>query len=430
MENCSDSLPSEQIRPEGERQDPMEIGTAQAHQPCDTATAIEVSVVIPCLNEADSLQECLKQAQSGIRSARTSGEIIVADNGSTDGSVEIASNMEVKVVHVAERGYGNALMGGIAAARGKYIIMGDADGSYDFREIPRFLHKLREGYDLVQGCRLARGGGRIAPSAMPISHRWIGNPLFSFLARKWFNSRVTDIYCGMRGFTKRHYQGLEQRCTGMEFATEMIIKSSLRNALTAEVPITLHPDTRKSHAPHLRTFRDGWRTLRFFLLCSPRRLFLIPGILLVLLGILAYALAMPGIAIHGVRFDAHTLLFGTLALLCGYQAILFAIFAKILASRSGLLPIDERVARFQGAFSLELGLAFAAIALGLGVVLLGAAIDQWRLVDFGTLDYSRTMRLVVPGAALTALGFQTVLSAFLISFLELPYRAFRPQDPG
>jgi glycosyltransferase involved in cell wall biosynthesis len=221
------------------------------------------------------------------------GEIIVADNGSTDDSVEIARRMGVRVVPVAERGYGSALMGGIAAARGKFILMGDADGSYDFEEIPKFLEKLREGYELVQGCRLPAGGGKVAPGAMPFLHRWIGNPLFSRIARRWFKSPIHDIYCEMRGFTKSHYTRLAQRCTGIEFATEMIVKSSLLSARAAEVPITLYQDGRKVHAPHLKTFRDGWRTLRFFLVSNPRRLFLLPGVALIMFGILAYCLAMP-----------------------------------------------------------------------------------------------------------------------------------------
>lgn len=383
---------------------------------------IEVTVVIPCLNEADTLESCLEKAQCGLRAARVTGEIVVADNGSTDGSIEIAHRMGVRVVNVSEKGYGNALMGGIAAARGKFIIMGDADGSYDFEAIPQFVEKLREGYDLVQGCRLPAGGGRVAPGAMPFSHRWIGNPLFSLVARRWFRSPIRDIYCGMRGFTKSHYDRLAQRCTGMEFATEMIIKSSLLGAQTIEVPITLHPDGRKVHASHLRTLRDGWRTLRFFLLCSPRRLFLVPGTILMVLGIFAYALAMPGVELRGVRFDAHTLLFGTLALLCGYQAIFFAIFAKALAIKEGLLPADARLKRFLSAFNLEIGLAFAGCALIVGLILLGAAVNRWRLVDFGALNYGSTMRLVVPGATLTALGFQTIFSAFLLSFLDLQHR--------
>jgi glycosyltransferase involved in cell wall biosynthesis len=388
----------------------------------DASDRVELTVVIPCLNEADTLESCLEKAQRGLRASVLVGEIIVADNGSVDGSIEIAHRMGVRVVSVREKGYGSALMGGIAAARGKFIIMGDADGSYDFEAIPQFVEKLREGYDLVQGCRLPAGGGTIAPGAMPFSHRWIGNPLFSLIAKRWFNSSIHDIHCGMRGFTKSHYNRLAQRCTGMEFATEMIIKSSLLEAKAAEIPIVLYPDGRKAHGPHLRTFRDGWRHLRFYLLCSPRKLFLVPGAVLILLGLLAYGLAMPGLEIHGVRFEENTLLFGTLGILCGYQAIFFAIFAKILAIRSGLLPADQRIERFQNTFNLEVGLGIAGLALIVGLVLLGIAVDQWRLADFGPLDYAHTMRLVVPGATLTALGFQTILSAFLISFLDLQHR--------
>lgn len=389
---------------------------------CESSAEIELSVVIPCLNEVDTLGGCIEKAQHGLRKANVRGEIIIADNGSTDGSIEIAQRMGVRVVPVSERGYGSALMGGIAATRGKFILMGDADGSYDFEEIPAFLGKLREGYELVQGCRLPSGGGKVMPGAMPFLHRWIGNPLFSSVARRWFESPLHDIYCGMRGFSKAHYARLAQRCTGMEFATEMIVKSSLLSARTAEVPITLYKDGRQAHAPHLKTFRDGWRTLRFFLVSNPRRLFLFPGFALVLFGIIAYCLAMPGLELHGVKFDAHTLLFGTLALLCGYQSIFFGVFAKALAIKEGWLPTDPRLERFLSTFNLEIGLAIAACALLFGLSLLGYAVNEWRLLHFGPLNYARTMRIVVPGAALTALGFQTILSAFLISFLDLGAR--------
>ena len=277
----------------------------------DGKSDIELSVVMPCLNEADTLAVCIEKAQKAIRENKIAAEIIVADNGSTDDSTDIAQRLSARVVNVSEKGYGSALMGGIAASRGKFIIMGDADDSYDFLEIPKFVEKLREGYDLVQGCRLPGGGGTIKSGAMPFSHRWWGNPMFSLLARFWFNAPINDVYCGLRGFTRAHYDFLDQRCTGMEFATEMIIKSSIYNAKIAEVPITLHPDGRKSHSPHLRTFRDGWRTLRFFLLYSPRWLFFIPGRFLILLGLICYALALPKLSVYGVTFDLQTLLFGS-----------------------------------------------------------------------------------------------------------------------
>jgi len=384
--------------------------------------ALELSVVIPCLNEAETIGECLEKARRGLEAAGGDGEIVVADNGSTDGSVEIARGAGARVINVSARGYGNALMAGIATSRGRYVLMGDADGSYDFEEIPHFLAKLRNGYELVQGCRLPSGGGQVQRGAMPFLHRWVGNPMFSLMARRWFKSPIHDIYCGMRAFTKSHYERLEQRCTGMEFATEMIIKSSLLGAKATEVPITLYPDGRKTHAPHLKTFRDGWRTLRFFLLCTPRRLFLIPGEILLTLGFIACVLALASVHIGGVVFDAHTLLFGMLALLCGYEAAFFAIFAKALAIKQGLLPEDPRLTRFLDTFNLEVGLVVAVVALLIGLILLGTAVNHWWLVNFGHLDYSRTMRLVVPGATLVALGFQTILSAFLVSFLDLDHR--------
>lgn len=273
----------------------------------DESVAIEteLSVVMPCLNEADTLAICIEKAQRAMRGAGIEGEVIVADNGSTDGSQEIARRLGARVVPVTEKGYGNALMGGIRAALGEYVIMGDADDSYDFLEIPKFVDKLRAGHELVQGCRLPSGGGKVLPGAMPPSHRWLGNPMFSWLVQRMFNAPIHDVYCGLRGFTKKLYNRLDLRCTGMEFATEMIIKSSLFEVDIAEVPTTLHPDGRKAHAPHLRTFRDGWRTLRFFLMYSPRWLFLVPGIGLAIVGLVGYLLAMPGTSVLGATLDAY-----------------------------------------------------------------------------------------------------------------------------
>jgi glycosyltransferase involved in cell wall biosynthesis len=389
------------------------------HTSSTVPSFIEVSVVIPCLNEADTLEACITKAQRALSQHNIQGEVVVADNGSTDGSRAIATRLGARVVDVEVKGYGNALMGGIAAARGKFIIMGDADDSYDFLQIPRFVERLRDGFELVQGCRLPSGGGAVEPRAMPFLHRWFGNPLLSGMSRWMFHAPIHDVYCGMRGFTKKLYDSLHQRCTGMEFATEMIIKASLFGAKIAEVPITLHRDGRQSHAPHLKTFRDGWRTLRFFLMYSPRWLFLIPGLLLVLLGLLGYAVAMPGMTFNGVTFDAHTLLFASLAILCGYQSIVFAIFSKAFAISEGLVPEDQGLTRFFELVTLERGLIAAAGALLIGLALLLAAVNQWRLVAFGNLDYAETMRLVVPGVTLTALGFQTILSSFFVSLLGL-----------
>jgi glycosyltransferase involved in cell wall biosynthesis len=379
---------------------------------------IELSVVIPCLNEGETLAGCLVKTRKAIEDNQIAGEIVVADNASVDDSAQIAEQMGARVVHVAARGYGNALMGGIAAARGRFIIMGDADGSYDFAAIPLFLEKLRQGFDLVQGCRMKSGGGTIAPGAMPFLHRRVGNPFFSFVAKRWFNSSINDVYCGLRGFSMAHYLQLEQRCTGMEFATEMIIKSCLGGARIAEVPVTLYPDGR-SREPHLRTLRDGWRTLRLFLVCSPRQLFLVPGMILIALGIAAYGLALPGFVLRSIRFDAHTLLFGSVALLTGYEAIFFGIFAKALAAREGILPEDRFVERLLHSVTLEVGILAGVTIMLIGFVLLLMALNAWRAVHFGNLAYAHTMRLVVPGATFTALGFQTILSAFLLSILDL-----------
>ena len=382
----------------------------------------ELSIVLPCLNEAETIGTCIQKAHAFLHRYQVVGEIVVADNGSIDGSQEIASLMGARVVHVEAKGYGNALMGGITAARGRYIIMGDADDSYDFLELRRFVDKLREGNDLVMGCRLPWGGGTVKPGAMPFLHRWWGNPMFTVMARRWFGAPINDVYCGLRGFTKELFQRLNLRCTGMEFATEMIIKSSLYREKIAEVPITLYPDGRTAHPPHLKTYRDGWRTLRFFLLYSPRWLFVIPGAILILLGMLGYAVAMPGLTIQGMTFDAHTLLFASLAILCGYQSVLFAIFSKTFAVSEGLMPEDPRLNHFFKIMYLERGLILSGAGMLLGLGLLFAAIHEWKLAGFGQLDYAKTMRLVVPGATLTALSFQTILSSFFVSILGMRRR--------
>ena len=380
---------------------------------------LDLTILMPCLNEAETLGVCIAKAQQGLAQAGVTGEVLVADNGSTDGSVAIAEQAGARVVTVKEKGYGSALRGGIAAAESRWIIMGDADDSYDFLEIPRFVEKLREGFELVQGCRLPAGGGTIKPGAMPLLHRWWGNPMFSFLARWWFAAPIHDIYCGLRGFRKEFQQALDQRCAGMEFATEMIIKASLQRAKIAEVPITLHPDGRKAHAPHLKTFRDGWRTLRFFLLCTPRWLFLMPGCGLIFLGLLGYALALPGVQLGRANLDAHTLLFASLAILLGYQSVMFSIFTKTFAMGEGILPPDKSLVRFFELVNLEKGLIAGAIGLLGGLALLFWPVWLWQQSGFGPMNYSHTMRWVIPGATLTALGFQTILSSFFVSILGM-----------
>jgi glycosyltransferase involved in cell wall biosynthesis len=375
-----------------------------------------------CLNEADTLEACIVKAQRALAEHQIDGEIIIADNGSTDGSRAIAERLGVRITPVSARGYGSALMGGIASARGRYVIMGDADDSYDFGEIPRFLGKLRDGYDLVQGCRLESGGGTVRDGAMPMLHRWWGNPMFSAMARTWFGAPIHDVQCGLRAFTKELYDRLNQKCTGMEFISENTIKASLAGARITEIPITLHPDGRVTHKAHLKTFRDGWRNLRFYLVYSPRWLFLIPGMLLITFGLLGYFIAMPGLRIGGVQFDAHTLLFASLAITCGYQSVLFAVMMKVFAIGEGMLPQDPRLTRLFQVANLEHGLMAGVVMLLVGLVLLVVAITIWYQRHFGSLDYARTMRWVIPGAMLTALGVQTVLSSFFLSVLGMPRR--------
>lgn len=385
----------------------------------DPAAPVEVSVVMPCLNEADTLPVCLEKTKRAFAEAHLNGEIIVADNGSSDRSVEIALQFGARVIHVKERGYGAALTSGIGAAKGHFVIMGDADDSYDFLELPKFVQKLRQGFDLVQGCRLPGGGGRVLPGAMPWSHRWIGNPMFTLLVRTWFRAPVHDVYCGMRGFKRRLVEELDLRSPGMEYATEMIIKAELNGKRITEVPITLHPDGRTSHAPHLRTVRDGWRTLRFFLLCSPKWLFVIPGLGLLAVGALGYAIALPGMTINSITFDAHTLLFASLFLICGSQSLTFAAATKTFAVSEGLLPDDSWRKSFASLFSLEKGLIVMVGALVLGAVLLLAAVNEWRVASFGRLDYAKTMRLVIPGATAIAVGIQVGFASFFISLLGM-----------
>jgi glycosyltransferase involved in cell wall biosynthesis len=372
---------------------------------------------MPCLDEADTLATCITKVQRVFAEHGLDGEIVIADNGSTDGSQQIAQDLGARVVDVEERGYGNALMGGIRAARGKYVVMGDADDSYDWLELPSFVLKLREGYDLVQGCRLERGGGKVMPGAMPFLHRRWGNPMFSRMAQRWFKLPINDIYCGFRGFTKEFWDDLNQQAGGMEFATEMIIRAKPRGARITEVPVTLHPDGRTSHPPHLRTFRDGWRTLRFFLMYSARWLFLVPGGVLIALGLVGYALALPNATVFGATLDAHTLVFASLAILCGYQAVLFAIFTKTLAMAERPAHPDKRWLRFFSLINLERGLGLGVVALIAGLGLLVFSVNEWRQSDFGPLDYSYTMKFVIPGATLTALAVQTILSSFFVSIL-------------
>jgi hypothetical protein len=378
---------------------------------------------MPCLNESDTLATCIEKAKKGIRNlpgaGEISGEIIVADNGSTDGSREIAKKLGVRLVDVAERGYGAALMAGIAAARGDYVVMGDADDSYDFEQIPRFYEALDAGADLAQGCRLPRGGGEVLPGAMPWLHRWIGNPLLTRLAANMFRAPIDDVYCGLRGFRRDWQQSLSQKCTGMEFAVEMIVKGSLFGSRFAQVPIKLHPDGRRSHAPHLRTFRDGWRTLRFFLLNSPKYTLLVPGMTLCVAAVLAMGVALPGLSIAGIVFGPHSLLVGMLALLVGSQMIGCAVIAKVFASEAELLPRHAMLENCLQYWNLERRLLACGGMMGTGLVLILLTAASWAVTGFGELNYAETMRSVIPGVGLIALGAQLAATSFVLSVLRM-----------
>ena len=396
-----------------------EVDRQPVVSPVKGVEAIEVSVVMPCLNEAETLETCIVKAQRALQEAHIAGEIVIADNGSTDGSVEIAQQLGARLVNVRTKGYGSALMGGIAAASGKYIVMGDADDSYDFSHIPRFVEQLRQGADVVIGNRF-RGG--IQKDAMPPLHRYFGNPALTKLGRLFFHSPVRDFYCGLRGFRKDAYQRMALRTTGMEFATEMVVKATLLELRISEVPTTLSPDGR-TRPSHLRTWRDGWRHLRFLLLYGPRWLFLYPGIALMLLGTALGVWLLPSPrAVRGVIFDVHTLVYAAAFVLLGFQAIAFACFTKIFAISEGLLPPDAGLDKLFRYITLEVGLAVGAL---LTIVGLGAsiyAVSRWGAQHFGMMDYSRTMRIVIPAALLLTLGAQTIFASFFLSVLGLRRR--------
>jgi len=371
---------------------------------------------MPCLNEAETLAACIQKAQSAIAKDGLSAEIIVADNGSTDGSQAIAKELGARLVPVERKGYGSALIGGIQAARGEFVIMGDADDSYDFTAIAPLIARLREGCDLVVGNRF-RGG--IEPGAMPWSHRWIGNPVLTFISRVFFHTPVGDAHCGLRGFRKDAFERMKLRATGMEFASEMVIKASLKGMRIAEVPVALRPDGR-SRPPHLRTWRDGWRHLRFMLLFSPRWLFLYPGLALFAVGVVLSALLLAGpLHVAGVRLDVHTLLVAGFLALIGYQLVLFAVFTKIFAVRTGFHPPHPMLEAVFRYVTLEVGLATGSLMVVTGFIGLVLAVASWRSVGFGNLDPSLTMREVIPAVVLLALGTQTVFASFFISILSI-----------
>jgi len=377
---------------------------------------VELTVVMPCLNEAETVATCVHKAVTFIADNGIDGEVVVADNGSTDGSRQLAADAGARVVPIPERGYGNALMGGIVAARGEYVIMGDADDSYDFTNLMPFVTELRKGYDLVMGNRF-KGG--IAPGAMPPLHRYLGNPVLSFIGRLFFRSKIGDFHCGLRGFRRDSAIALGLQATGMEFASEMVVKSTLAKQKITEVPTTLAKDGR-SRKPHLRSFRDGWRHLRFLLLFSPRWLFFIPGLILLVLGLgVGAAVATGPLNIGGVNFDVDTLVACGAAVDIGFQAVLFWLFTQVYAGSEGFLPTEPKVQTLLGKLSLERGL-LAGVAVGVaGLVGLIFSLTYWQSHAFGHLNYEHALRLMVPSVTALVLSCQLILGTFFLSILGI-----------
>lgn len=376
----------------------------------------ELSIVMPCLNEAETLEVCISKAKRFLVKNQVNGEIIIADNGSTDGSQQIAEALGAKVIPVKEKGYGSALRGGIEAALGTYIIMADADDSYNFEALSPFLKELRAGNDLVMGNRF-KGG--VEKGAMPFLHKYLGNPVLSFLGRLFYRIDIGDFHCGLRGFSKEAYYKMDLKTTGMEFASEMIVKSKLNNLKIVEVPTTLKPDGR-TRAPHLNTWRDGWRHLRFLLLYSPQWLFLIPGIFLILVGFISSVLIISHpISFNTIQLDVHTLLYTSSAVLIGFQFIVFYALTKIYAVENNLLPKSTRYNKLFKYLNLETGLVIGALFLILGLILSYFGLDIWRHSNFGELNPSETLRIIIPAVFTILLGMQIIFFSLFFSILGL-----------
>jgi len=380
---------------------------------------MELTVVLPCLNEAETLAVCIRKAKASIEGLGIDGEVVIADNGSTDGSQDIARAEGARVVDVPIRGYGAALTAGIADAKGEFVIMGDADDSYDLSNLGPFVEALRGGADLVMGNRFAGG---IEPGAMPALHRYLGNPVLTAIGRILFRSPVKDFHCGLRGFRREAILELDLRTTGMEFASEMVVKATLNKLDIVEVPTTLSPDGR-SRAPHLRTWRDGWRHLRFLLLYSPRWLFLYPGMVLFLVGLVLGGVLLTGpIQIGEHALDVSALVYAMAAVLIGFQAMLFAAFSRAFVANEGLMPPSPGMQKAFKVLNLERGLIIGLLLLIVGVALAIYGFIHWGSSDFGALDARDAIRLAVPAATLSVLGFQTIMGSFFLSVLGLSRR--------
>lgn len=380
---------------------------------------LDLSVVLPCLDEAETVEVVIEKALRSIAEMGISGEVIIADNGSTDGSQALATAAGARVVDVDRRGYGAALQGGISAARGRYVIMADADDSYDLEGLAPFVAALDDGADLVMGNRFAGG---VEPGAMPWLHRYLGNPVLSFMGRLFFRSNIRDFHCGLRGFRRDAIVDLDLRTTGMEFASEMVVRATLSDLRIAEVPTTLRPDGR-TRTPHLRTWRDGWRHIRFLLLYSPRWLFIYPGLALILLGLIGTIALLPGpLDVGSVTFDIHALMYTLTAINVGTQALFFGVFARVYAASAGLIPESDRVRTLLRWGRLEVGIVVGALLVAAGMIGSIVAVRRWGDTSFGGLDASDTMRLVAPSATAVGIGVEVILASFMVSVLTLDRR--------
>jgi glycosyltransferase involved in cell wall biosynthesis len=379
---------------------------------------VELTVVMPCLNEAETVATCVRKAIGFLETSGISGEVLVADNGSTDGSQALATEAGARVVPISDKGYGNALMGGIVAARGKYIIMGDADDSYDFTNLMPFVDELRKGADLVMGNRFAGG---IAPGAMPPLHKYLGNPVLSFIGRLFFRSKIGDFHCGLRGFNRDSVMALNLQATGMEFASELVVKAALYGQHVTEVPTTLAKDGR-SRPPHLHTWRDGWRHLRFLLLFSPRWLFFLPGLALLMVGLIVGAVVVPHPFKWGsITFDVDTLVAASAAVVIGFQSVLFSLFTQVYAGSEGFLPKEPRITRLLEKLSLERGLILGALIGLAGLAGLIFSVLYWHGQGFHNLNYEHSLRLMIPSVTALMVSCQVILGTFFLSILGIKH---------
>lgn len=377
---------------------------------------LELTILMPCLNEAETLATCIGKAKAFLQRANISGEILISDNGSTDGSQKMAEISGARVVNVTARGYGAALIAGITAAKGRYIIMGDSDDSYDFSALDSYISALRQGYELVMGNRF-KGG--IAPGAMPPLHRYLGNPVLSGIGRLFFRSPIRDFHCGLRGFNRESIISLGLKTPGMEFASEMVVKATLRGLKITEVPTTLQPDGR-SRAPHLRSWRDGWRHLRFLLLFSPTWLFLYPGLFLLIVGLASQLLLfLTHVKIGPVSLGVHSILFSGAAAIVGLQMCFFAVFGKVFAKHQGLIPSSSRFEWLLSRFTMERGLVVGLVLFSVGLVLAFLSVELWAVQDFGPLEPEKMMRLAIPSAGLMIAGSEFMLGSFFLGLLQL-----------